>query len=54
MTSNNDLIRHLINKGALKSKNIIEAFKNVDRADFVYDSNVSDVYEDYPLQIGYR
>jgi protein-L-isoaspartate(D-aspartate) O-methyltransferase len=54
MTSNNDLIQHLINTDALRSKNIIEAFKNIDRADFVYDSSVSDVYEDYPLQIGYR
>ncbi|NOR58883.1 MAG: L-isoaspartyl protein carboxyl methyltransferase [Sulfurimonas sp.] len=54
MISNNDLIRHLINTGALSSKNIIEAFKNIDRADFVYDPSVSDVYEDYPLQIGYR
>ncbi|WP_373001534.1 protein-L-isoaspartate O-methyltransferase [Sulfurimonas sp.] len=53
MTSNNDLIKHLINTGALRSKNIIEAFKNIDRADFVYNPSVSDVYEDYPLQIGY-
>lgn len=54
MSSNNDLIRHLINTSALKSKNIIKAFENIDRADFVYDSIVSDIYEDYPLQIGYR
>ncbi|WP_373036195.1 protein-L-isoaspartate O-methyltransferase [Sulfurimonas sp.] len=53
MNSNSELIRHLINRGALSSKNIIEAFENIDRADFVYDPSVSDVYEDYPLQIGY-
>lgn len=54
MTSNNDLIQHLINTDALRSKNIIEAFKNIDRANFVYNPSVSDVYEDYPLQIGYQ
>ena len=54
MNSNSELVEYLINIEALKSANIIEAFKNVDRADFVYDSTVSDVYVDYPLQIGYR
>ncbi len=54
MISNNSLINHLINKGALKSSNIIEAFRHIDRADFVLDPTVSDVYEDYPLQIGYQ
>lgn len=53
MNSNDELLRHLIISGVLSSENIIEAFENIDRADFVYDSSVSDVYEDYPLQIGY-
>lgn len=51
MLNNNDLIKHLINTYALKSTNIIEAFENIDRADFVADPN-SDVYGDYPLYIG--
>lgn len=54
MTSNDDLVRHLTNSHALQSNSIIEAFKNIDRADFVYDKSASDIYEDYPLQIGYK
>ena len=54
MICNTDLVNHLVSKGTLKSTSIIEAFRNIDRADFVLDSTVSDVYEDYPLQIGYQ
>jgi len=54
MLCNNSLINHLINRGVLKSSNITEAFRHIDRADFVLDPTVSDVYEDYPLQIGYQ
>ena len=54
MTSNSSLIIHLINRDVLKSSNIIEAFNHIDRIDFVLDPTVSDVYEDYPLQIGYQ
>ena len=54
MYSKNDLIQHLINCGAMYSNNIIEAFKNIDRVDFVVDQSVSDIYEDYPLHIGYN
>jgi protein-L-isoaspartate(D-aspartate) O-methyltransferase len=54
MYSKNDLIQHLMNCGAMYSSNIIEAFKNIDRIDFVVDQNASDIYEDYPLQIGYN
>lgn len=53
MTSNNDLIEHLINTGVLNSRNIIDAFVHVDRIDFVSDPTVEDVYGDYPLQLGY-
>jgi len=52
MISNNDLINYLINTDAIKSSNIIDAFVNIDRVDFVCDPTVSDVYADYPLQIG--
>lgn len=54
MRNKNNLIEHLISRGALNSSNIIEAFRNIDRADFVYDSTMPDIYEDYPLQIGYN
>lgn len=53
MISNSDLVRHLINKYVLRSSNIIKAFEDIDRADFVFDRSVSDVYEDYPLGIGH-
>lgn len=54
MNSNSSLLNHLINSDALKSSNIIEAFSHIDRIDFVSDPTASDVYEDYPLQIGHR
>lgn len=54
MFSNNNLVEYLINRNALKSNNIIEAFRHIDRKDFVLDPSVSDVYADYPLQIGYQ
>ena len=54
MISNNDLINHLLNSDVLRSSNITEAFGNIDRIDFVIDPSAEDVYEDYPLQIGYR
>ena len=54
MNSNSSLINHLINSDALKSSNIIEAFKHIDRIDFVLDPTAVDVYEDYPLQIGHQ
>lgn len=53
MKTNNNLIKHLINSDVLKSSNIIDAFINIDRVDFVLDPTALDVYEDYPLQIGY-
>ena len=53
MISNSELVNHLINRDVLKSSNIIDAFSNIDRVDFVNDPTVLDVYADYPLQIGY-
>lgn len=52
MNSNSEMVDYLVDVGALHSSNIIEAFKNVDRADFVHDRSVGDIYEDYPLGIG--
>ncbi|MBU1657566.1 protein-L-isoaspartate O-methyltransferase [bacterium] len=53
MVSKSDLLSHLINTEALYSDNLIEAFRNIDRADFIDNSTILDVYEDYPLPIGY-
>ncbi len=51
--SNEELVEHLINSGVLYSNSIIEAFINIDRANFVLDPLASNVYGDYPLQIGH-
>lgn len=52
ITTNNEMVDYLIDIGSLQSKNIIEAFRNVDRADFVAQKDSFDIYEDYPLSIG--
>lgn len=54
MTTNEDLINHLIETNAMHSQNIIDAFLNVDRADFVLDANDYAVYADHPLPIGHE
>ncbi len=54
MYSNSDLIKHLIDRDALKSEIIIDAFRQIDRIDFVPDPTGSDVYEDHPLSIGFQ
>lgn len=54
-TDKSSLIGYLIESGILHSKQIIEAFKNVDRADFVsHDVHSSMIYGDFPLQIGHQ
>ncbi|MDD2652296.1 MAG: methyltransferase domain-containing protein [Sulfurimonas sp.] len=53
MNSNQELVDYLIGVGALRSSGIIEAFRNVDRADFVHNRETFDIYEDYPLAIGH-
>ncbi|MBE0515060.1 methyltransferase domain-containing protein [Sulfurimonas sp.] len=52
MYSNSNMVDYLIDIGALRSSRIIEAFRHVDRADFVADRGAIDIYEDYPLGIG--
>lgn len=52
MYSNNQMVDYLIDVGVLNSSRIIEAFRHVDRADFVADRGAMDIYEDYPLGIG--
>lgn len=49
----NALLEHMLNKGAVRSSNILEAFKAVDRADFVADAKDPELYEDHPLPIGH-
>lgn len=41
-------------EGILKTPRIIEAFQNIDRADFVLSEYKSEAYGDYPLPIGER
>jgi protein-L-isoaspartate(D-aspartate) O-methyltransferase len=48
------LIKSLIDDGYLKSLSIIEAFKKVDRADFVSETQKKEAYENYPLPIGFN
>jgi protein-L-isoaspartate(D-aspartate) O-methyltransferase len=50
--ANNKMVGYLVNVGALRSSRTIEAFRNIDRADFVVDRNSENIYEDYPLGIG--
>ncbi|MBU0632771.1 protein-L-isoaspartate O-methyltransferase [bacterium] len=53
--SNSALVSYLVESGALHTRNIIEAFQNIDRADFVAsDVNSSMIYGDFPLQIGHQ
>jgi hypothetical protein len=49
--SNEDLIKYLIDIGALKSKNIINTFKLIDRKHFCLKG--SNTYEDRPQYLGY-
>ena len=48
-----ELVTHLIELGVLRSPNIIDAFRNTDRKDFVLPEYQKEAYEDYPLPIGY-
>jgi protein-L-isoaspartate(D-aspartate) O-methyltransferase len=48
-----NLIDSLINDGYLKTPAIIEAFKKIDRADFVLEKYKSEAYVNAPLPIGF-
>jgi len=52
MTKEN-LIRELSSGGYLKTSTIIDAFKEIDRADFVPENLKDEAYENYPLTIGF-
>jgi len=47
-----DLISELINRGYLRDSNIVEAFRAIDRADFVPLGLKNEAYSNYPLPIG--
>lgn len=47
------LINDLISENYLKTPEIIEAFKNIDRADFVLDEYKNEAYVNAPLPIGF-
>lgn len=47
------LVQELIRFGALKTPNIIAAFKAIDRAQFVLPEYKHEAYENYPLPIGF-
>jgi protein-L-isoaspartate(D-aspartate) O-methyltransferase len=53
MESNNQLISHLIKNGILRSDTVINAFKSIDRKDFVDSAHLQQAYEDHALPIGY-
>ncbi len=52
MTSNKELINHLIVSGVLKTPRVIKAFKECDRKFFIPDDFIHDAYTDAPLPIG--
>jgi protein-L-isoaspartate(D-aspartate) O-methyltransferase len=49
-----NLINSLIKDGYLKTPAIIEAFKNIDRVDFVLEEHKTDAYINAPLPIGFN
>ncbi len=50
--TNESLIRDLEREGYLKTPRIIDAFRKIDRKDFVLPEYISEAYENYPLPIG--
>jgi protein-L-isoaspartate(D-aspartate) O-methyltransferase len=53
MENNKELAELLIKEGYLKTPQIVEAFLNIDRKDFVLEEFKDEAYENYPLSIGY-
>ena len=52
MNEKEKLIQSLTEEGYLKTRRIIEAFRAIDRADFVLPEYLSEAYGNYPLPIG--
>ncbi len=53
MENNKELVSYLINRWVLTTGSIIEAFKTVDRRDFILDISSLYAYSDIPLSIWY-
>lgn len=53
MTTKEWLLADLINSGYLRTKAVVEAFKTIDRADFVLPETLTEAYENHPLPIGH-
>lgn len=53
MKSNTNLVNYLIEKGVLKSPDIINSFYKIDRKDFIIDEESIFAYIDSPLWIWY-
>lgn len=51
--SQNELTNHLTDTGILKTSRIVDAFRTIDRADFVPRKYLNEAYGDYPLPLGY-
>lgn len=47
------LVNLLISEGYLKAPRIIQAFKKIDRLDFVLEQDKDQAYNNYPLPIGF-
>lgn len=52
MSTNRELVTHLLSVNALRSKHVTDAFVDIDRKDFVPDEKTEYAYEDRPLEIG--
>ena len=48
-----ELLRYWQQSGLIKDKKLIEAFKKVDRRNFIRKESMNEVYGDYPLPIGF-
>ncbi len=53
MKTNEELVEYLVQEGILKTPRIIEAFRSVDRGNFVLPQYLAEAYEDGPLPIGF-
>ncbi|MCK4522281.1 MAG: protein-L-isoaspartate O-methyltransferase, partial [Nanoarchaeota archaeon] len=48
----NRLIEYWERSGLIKDNNVLKAFKEVPREEFVLDELIREAYSDYPLPIG--
>src|SRR3989344_628563 len=53
MDGKEDLVRELVRLGYLKTPRIIDAFRAIDRKDFVLPEHSDEAYGNYPLPIGF-